>query len=220
MFGTNFDVTLENVFSTVEHTIRMLSVTRSSRAYNRRDLEGMRDRLLAAIAIVMEAALAERADNGRARHAGHPCDYHTQLVRDVLEPGDHIISFNYDCVIDSALKECGSKKWNARYGYGFDLGPRGANLEGDEAWQPETPATKGSTIHLHKVHGSLHFQFADGDKGVGKRQKIKLKKRPYTKQKGTPRYSIIPPESNKPYDKGILRGCGATPPRRWDRPGI
>jgi len=198
LFGTNFDVTLENVFATVEHTLRMLRTTGAERAYRKQDLETMRDRLLAAIAIALEASLAERAEDGHARQSFRECQYHDKLVKDLLRNEDAIISFNYDCVIDDSLRRLGDNKWNARYGYGFNLGPRGVNLRGEVFWQPEFPAKQDLTIHLHKLHGSLHFQF--GSQG----KKVNLKKRPYTKQLGTPRYTIIPPESNKAYDKGIF----------------
>lgn len=199
LFGVNFAVTLEDVFSTVEHTIRMLSVTRSQRAYKKSDLQEMRDRLMAAIAIVLEASLAERRDDGHAKQSAKPCQHHGRIVKDILRKRDHVISFNYDCVIDNALTQHGDGKWDAHYGYGFNLGPRGANLQGDDAWQPSKPAGKTTTIQLHKLHGSLHFKFA----GSGSK-KVNLKQRPYTKQHGTPRYSIIPPESNKAYDTGIF----------------
>jgi len=199
LFGTNFEITLEDMFSTIEHTIRMLSVTGSQRAYKKSDLQAMRDRLMAAIAIVLEASLAEHHDDGHAKQSAKSCNYHDKMVTDVLQKKDHIISFNYDCVIDYALRDHGNGKWNPRYGYGFDLGPRGANLEGDNHWSPPKPATRNTTIHLHKLHGSLHFKF-----GTTNPKKITLKQRPYTKQYGTPRYSIIPPESNKAYDKGIF----------------
>jgi len=199
LFGTNFTVTLEDVFSTIEHTIRMLSVTGSQRAYKKDDLQAMRDRLMAAIAIVLEASLAEHGSAGHAKLSARPCEYHKKMVTDILRKQDHVISFNYDCVIDYALKDHGDNKWNPHYGYGFNLGPRGTNLEGDNAWKPKQPATQEDTISLHKLHGSLHFKF-----GMSNPKKITLKQRPYTKQRGTPRYSIIPPESNKAYDKGIF----------------
>jgi hypothetical protein len=199
LFGANFAVTLEDVFSTLEHTIRMLSVTQKQRAYKKSHLQAIRDRLMAAIAIVMEASLAEHGDDGHAKQSALPCKYHEKIVNKILRRKDHIISFNYDCVIDYALRARGDGKWDPHYGYGFNLGPRGTNIEGDDAWRPEKPAGQNTTIHLHKLHGSLHFQFGEGDS-----KKVRLKERPYTKQHGTPRYSIIPPESNKAYDKGIF----------------
>lgn len=199
LFGVNFSVSLETVFATLEHTIRMLRVTGSTRAYKREDLEGMRDRLLGAIAVLMEASIAEHGASGAAKLQPKECKYHRNLVTKMVESGDDIISFNYDCVIDHALRMGGSGKWNARYGYGFDLGPGGKNMKGDEAWNPKQPAVKDTTVHLYKLHGSLHFKFEGGDSKA-----VALKQRPYTKQNGTPRFSIIPPESNKAYDKGLF----------------
>ena len=200
LFGVNFAVTLEDVFSTVEHTIRMLSVTRKQRAYKKKaDLQAIRDRLMSAIAIVLEASLAERSSDGHAKQTARACGHHAKFVTNILQKKDHIISFNYDCMIDDALAKHGDGKWNPRYGYGFNLGPRGANLIGDNAWTPKKPAAITSTIHLHKLHGSLHFKF-----GTTNTKEVRLKERPYTKQHGTPRYSIIAPESNKPYDTGIF----------------
>lgn len=197
LFGMNFFVTLEDVFSTLEHTIRMISVTGRERAYKKNDLMKMRARLMSAIAVVLEASLVERREGGRAAQTPRKCSHHEELVKRVLRPGDHIVSFNYDCVIDYALKERGEKKWNPRYGYGLPLGPRGARLTGDRHWAPGTPAGKGDTIHLHKLHGSLHFVIKRSDR-------VQLKQRPYTKQRGMSHFAIIPPESNKPYDKGVF----------------
>jgi uncharacterized protein (DUF2267 family) len=199
LFGNNFEVTLETVFATLEHTIRMLRTTGTQRAYKRADLEAMRDRLLGAIAIAMEASLAERSKDGHVKQAAKACRHHQEIVKQVLQRKDHIVSFNYDCVIDYALQAVGDDKWHPRYGYGFDLGARGVNLSGDSAWAPGTLGTRETTIHLHKLHGSLHFRFESTES-----KRVDLKQRPYTKQRGTPRYSIIPPESNKAYDRGIF----------------
>ena len=54
------------------------------------------------------------------------------FTEQLLMPGDEIISFNYDCIIDDSLRRCGDMKWNARYGYGFDLGLGGSQLSGDD----------------------------------------------------------------------------------------
>ncbi len=199
LFGSNFTVTLETAFATVEHTLRMLETTGAKREFKKRDLQEIQSRLLAAIAIAMEASLNERGPNGRMTRTPRACEHHKRLVTQVLKAGDHVISFNYDCTIDYALKASGHHKWNARYGYGFNLGPRGTNLREETAWQPPQPASKRDTVHVHKLHGSMHFQFA----GQGSRQ-ITLKQRPYTKQRGTTRFSIIPPESNKAFDKGVF----------------
>jgi hypothetical protein len=201
IFGHNFSVSLETVFATLEHTIRMIKTTGSKRAFKVKDLEGMRDRLLQAIAVVMEESITEPGKSGASTQTPRTCEHFKRLVRDRLQKSDDIISFNYDCVIDHALREYGDGKWNARHGYGFGLGPRGSSLSGDEHWSPKSPSTKSETVHLYKLHGSLHFKW-DSDSAP----RVTLKQRPYTKQNGTPRFRIIPPESNKAYDKGLFAG--------------
>lgn len=201
LFGTNFSVTLENVFATLEHTIRMLRTTGDTRAFNREELVEKRDRLLQAIAVVLEESLGRHILSEPDDRDHCECEQHAALVGKVLEAGDDILSFNYDCTIDYSLKNNGSGKWNPRYGYGFGLGPGGRSLSGDKYWAPREPSDKEHTIHLYKLHGSLHFQITE----KGDKLKIRLKQRPYTKQIGDLRFTIIPPESNKAYDKGAFR---------------
>jgi hypothetical protein len=201
LFGSNFSSTLETVFTTLEHTIRMLQTTGNNRAFNQSSLVKSRDRLEQAIAVVLEESLAGTVSGGGSSHTPVSCDFHDALVRKVLQPRDNIISFNYDCVIDYALKKCGSGKWNARYGYGLDLGLGRQNLTGDSHWNPTTPIRKKDTLKLFKLHGSLHFQITGT-----KKDKVNLKQRPYTRQRGNLKFSIIPPEWNKAYDKGFFAG--------------
>lgn len=193
LFGVNFRVSLETMFTTIEQTIRMVKATRESREWRTAELEPMRSRLMQAIGAVLEESLQD-GTAGNARKS-ETCEHHRSLVNS-LKPADTILSFNYDCLIDQALKDAGAGKWNARYGYGFDLGSRGSRLEGDQEWQPVPPSPKDGTIHLYKLHGSLHFQISEEPPG------IVLKARPYTKQHGALKFTIIPPESNKAYDQG------------------
>lgn len=202
IFGHNFSVSLETVFATLEHTIRMIETTGSKRAFKGKNLEGMRDRLLQAIAVVMEESITERGKGGASKQTPRTCEHFKRLVENHLQPGDDIISFNYDCVVDHSLREHGDGKWSARHGYGFGLGPGGKNLRGDENWNPEQPASKSETVHLYKLHGSLHFQW----KSESSTPQVTLKQRPYTKQHGNHKFRIIPPESNKAYDKGVFAG--------------
>lgn len=197
IFGQNFDVTMETVFSTLEHTWRMLGTTGDKRAFNRTQMREKRDRLLQALAVVLEDSLAEKAEDQHSRITHRKCNYHAALVRELMRAGDEIISFNYDCVIDDTLKANGNRKWNARYGYGFELGARGSRLRGDSYWQPAEPSDKANSIKLYKLHGSLHFKVQK----AGNFQSVTLKQRPYTRQGGDLKFSIIPPESHKAYDK-------------------
>jgi hypothetical protein len=198
LFGVNFSVTVETVFTTLENTIRMLETTGENRDFRRSELQEKRSRLEQAIAVAFEDSLAEKAA-GHSSLTPRPCDYHSRFVSDLLQAGDDIISFNYDCLLDFALRDRGSGKWHPRYGYGFKLGARGKLLTGDQFWRPTTPPPPGNdnTVHLYKLHGSLHFQISGPDDNPC----IYLKQRPYTKQKGNLKFSIIPPEWHKAYDK-------------------
>src|SRR4029079_1376550 len=191
LFGVNFDVSMETVFTTLEHTERMIQTTGENRDFRRSDINEKKERLKQAIAATLEEALCEGG-----QHEGTQCEYHAKLVES-LKADDEIVTFNYDCLIDEALRRSGDSKWNARYGYGFGRGKGRRNLSGEDNWMPAVPATKHATIKLYKLHGSLHFD-ASGDK-------VKLKQRPYTKQFGQLRFTIIPPESNKRYDQGIFK---------------
>ena len=201
LFGHNFRATLETMFATVEHTLRMLDTTGAGRAFSKDDLKRVRGDLLAAIAVAMEEALMVPGDHGTSKREPRICEHHQKFVEKVLvAPDDAVVSFNYDCVIDDALKRFGDGKWNPRYGYALPLGARGKRMTGDGDWQSAKPAAQKQTLHLYKLHGSLHFQVDAKDP-----PSVHLKKLPYTKLKGTPKFTIIPPESNKAYDKGVFR---------------
>lgn len=200
IFGTNFSVTLETVYTTIEHTMRMLSVTGETRDYKLKDIKEKKARLEQAIALVLEESLTEKDDQGHSSVTPKSCSHHNAFVDKVLKAKDEIISFNYDCVLDYSLKNTGSKKWSPRYGYYLPLGSRGARLRGDEFWNPVTPAGEKATVHLYKLHGSLNFHVT----GEGTSSKTALKQRPYTKQSGNLKFTIIPPEWHKAYDKGIF----------------
>jgi hypothetical protein len=198
LFGVNFNVTMETVFTTLEHTERMIQTTGENRDFKGSEINEKKERLKQAIAATLEEALCEGG-----LQTGTECLNHRRLVRR-MQSGDEIVSFNYDCLIDETLRRRGNLKWNARYGYGFVLGKARGNLSGDQHWMPERPASKDETIKLYKLHGSLHFDTLD--------DKVKLKQRPYTKQHGDLRFTIIPPESNKRYDQGVFK-------RLWNQAG-
>ena len=202
IFGNNFDVTMEGVFTTLEHTLRMLETTGETRDFKKTDLRAKRDRLVQAVAVALEDSMTEQSVGGHSSVVPKRCDHHAKFVRDVLYPRDSIVTFNYDCLLDYSLKDAGDEKWNARYGYGFKLGAKGKLLTGDNYWQPDQPAEKETTAHVYKLHGSLHFDVTSTSTG----ESVKLKQRPYTKQHGSMKFTIIPPEWHKAYDKGVFSG--------------
>jgi len=176
---------LEEFFTLVEgftSIIRLLK--KGTKNYRLDRINAVRKNLMQAIASVFEESLCDRFV---AKYEAKPCEYHQTLVAS-LKKQDTIISFNYDCVIDQNLKKFGSEKWHARYGYGL---PQKWNYPGVDFWEADKPSSKADTIELLKLHGSLNWQFDEN------RKRIKFKDRPYTRQYGDMRFSIIPPEAHK-----------------------
>jgi len=159
-------------------------------------LQQMRNSLLQAIAAVFEESMV--VPNSTAPRA---CEFHQGLVKS-MRPADTILTYNYDCLIDHTLKANGNDKWSPRYGYGFNLGGHGANLVGDGFWNPQSPAKKNKSMLVLKLHGSLHFKVSDPESS---QPRITLKERPYTRQHGNLKFTILAPEWAKPYDRGIFR---------------
>lgn len=184
LFGSNFTLTLEDYFTQLEFLLSTASGPgRSSGQLDLGNaLRDKRNRLMAALAAVLEAS-TNPAIFGRTARG---CQYH-RLIAKQLAPGDTVISFNYDCVIDDALRREGSGQWSARWGYGF---PRGFAVDNWDYWtpSPDTVASSNDTIRLLKLHGSVHFQIQSNA--------VRLKERLH-RQRGTPRFDIIPPQWNK-----------------------
>jgi hypothetical protein len=181
LFGSNFHLTLEDYFTQLEFLISSVNLaTRSPDNYA--NLSIRRDHLMAGLGAVLESSTGEilKAESG--------CVLHKKLVAK-LQPSDTIISFNYDCIIDDALKRFSAAEWDPTWGYGF---PSEYDVRGVESWTPDAPASSSrACIRLLKLHGSVNWQLPSraGDP-------IRLKTRLY-KQRGTPRFSIIPPVWNK-----------------------
>ena len=196
MFGTNFSVTMETMFTTLEHTSRMLETTGENKDFTVEDIWRKQNRLKQAIAAVLEESISPSVTTP------NDCRYHERLVRG-LRKSDAIISFNYDCVIDHSLKLHGATKWNPHHGYGFILkGAGGKNLTGDQFWMPPgSGVVAADSIKLLKLHGSLNFLVTNE---METRPTVHLKERPYTKQHGELRFTIIPPESSKRYEQGVF----------------
>ncbi len=200
-FGHNFSLGLERVFTVFEFYQRVKSAiaTDSSKAL---DFTAARSNLLQALAAVLEESLTDSTPDGSGSTDMIPCEYHRQLV-EKLNGNDTIMSFNYDCLIDLALKRHGSGRWNPHYGYNLPLrkGPN-SRIAGEEAWQPSgTVAAKDKTITLLKLHGSLHFAKAKPSQSGSP---YRLKQHPYTRRNGRLQFEIIPPEWNKKFDDALF----------------
>ncbi|HKQ58296.1 MAG TPA: SIR2 family protein [Candidatus Eisenbacteria bacterium] len=209
LFGANFRVTLETMFTTVEQLAAMSGMRPSGGKQERRRFQRMRTCLLQALAGVLEESLTEHAEattgsSSPASGTGYAlrtCRFHQKIVES-LAYSDSVISLNYDCLVDVALRDHGHGRWNARYGYCLPMQP-----VGEGAWNPDPPASRGRSISLFKLHGSLHF-------GKHRRNVLRLKARPYSHMKKNQvlQFEIIPPESQKrltdPTFRHIWSGAG------------
>ncbi len=198
LFGSNFSLTMEDYFSQLASIERMNELTgRAPRRFNGRTVAEMRKSLRGGLAAVLEAS-TDVSKKGTA-----PCAYHGVLVEH-LNPRDTVISFNYDCVMDHALRRCASTKWSALYGYGFDRPRR--TVTGDEYWSAaRPPRSSAGSVNLLKLHGSLNWQFVVQEE----RTTVRLKQRLY-QQHGIPRFEIIPPEAAKDLTQAFF-------PTLWSR---
>lgn len=194
LFGSNFSLTLEEYFTQLEAMIRSVRLAGSpSKEFSVTALTAKRSRLLEALSAVLE----ESADVSKVKSIPRttPCTYHQAIVES-LHPRDTIISFNYDCVIDDALRRWGAGRWSAQYGYSL---PRPGTLEGHEHWSaPRPPTRHNRSINLLKLHGSINwFPFPSSPD-----EPIRLRQRPY-KQRGQKLYEIVPPEYVKDLNRPI-----------------
>ncbi len=83
------------------------------------------------------------------------CEFHGRIAK-LLSSGDSVLSFNYDCIMDAALRDSGGNRWDpARGGYGFDIGGN------RDAWRHPTKGKPPKrSIKLLKMHGSLNWTLA------------------------------------------------------------
>lgn len=192
LFGPNFNLTMEEYFTQLESMATMSRIAPTGdRSFSPKEIREKRDRLMAALAAVLE----ESTDVSRRN--SEVCEHHAAIIGR-LEPQDTIITFNYDCVVDHALRQSAGGKWSAKYGYCF---PNPSRVAGHEHWSADNPPIgSNKTINLLKLHGSLNWQLPTGDQADG--DPIKLKQRLY-QQNGTPRFTIIPPE--------FVKNIGADP---------
>ena len=80
------------------------------------------------------------------------CEHHARLAG-ALRPKDAVISLNYDCLIDSALRDHAGRRWDPSIGYGLKI------TRGADAWRRWGPGRTATTpIRLLKLHGSLNWR--------------------------------------------------------------
>lgn len=191
VYGPNYRVTLEEYVTQLESLAEMVEMLPgSSSAFSAEGLGEMRTRLLNALSAVLEEAADVSKSTSLAKK--EPCGYHSAIAR-CLNPKDTIVTFNYDCVMDDALRRIGAGKWSAQYGYCFS---NPARVTGYEVWSAnDAPTGLNSSVNLLKLHGSLNWRpLPSGDA-----DEIRLRERPY-KQAGDKEYELVPPENAKRLD--------------------
>ena len=84
---------------------------------------------------------------------GQRCDYLNTLVA-AVDAKDTFLSFNYDCLIDEALRHTAGRRWRPDRGYGVNIS------QGIERWHVHagTGRFPDPGIMLLKPHGSLNWQ--------------------------------------------------------------
>lgn len=196
IYGSNYQVTLEQYVTQIESLLQIAGLaTVRSVAFPKERLEKMRGRLLVALSAVLE----ESADVAKSTSVAvrHPCGYHRAIVESLVAR-DTIVTFNYDCVIDDALRRHAKGNWSAKYGYCF---PNPARVEAHAPWDAEGARHEtNKTINLLKLHGSLSWRPLPEDDS-----EIRLRERPY-KQGGDKEYELVPPENRKHIeDRPVLK---------------
>ena len=80
------------------------------------------------------------------------CDYHEALAA-ALYSGDTVMSFNYDCLMDTALRDRGKGCWSATDGYHVPVTAGAGAWDGRKVRGPRAK----NPIKLLKLHGSLNW---------------------------------------------------------------
>lgn len=83
---------------------------------------------------------------------GTDCEYHNLLAAR-LHSQDAVVSFNYDCIMDRALRSKAGSRWDPTVGYGFEI------QVGAFPWAKRSKGRNPkSTIQLLKMHGSVNWR--------------------------------------------------------------
>jgi hypothetical protein len=125
-------------------------------------------------------------DGASGKH--RTCDHHDRLS-EFLHAEDAIVTFNYACLMDEALRRKAGRGWDPTRSYGFEIQEAAA-----AAWRAE--ASRGRPIKvpiaLPKLHGSLNWDRSAGFEPTD----LLLRKDPYT-HNGRAAAEVVPPVWDK-----------------------
>lgn len=118
---------------------------------------------------------------------GERCTWHDRLVS-ALRPGDTIVTFNYDCLVDRSLRTIAKRNWDPETGYGIDA--RG-HLD---AWRDHSGTGRFPVkqVQLLKLHGSMNW-------GIDTQGRLQLLVDPYAPRPEDD-LCIVPPLWQKSFD--------------------
>lgn len=179
--GSAHNTTLEQYFSLLAAMPEVMSISPSDR-FKERTRKKMIRYLTKSVAVLLKEALQESDD----QHLY--CKHHDAMVN-ALRAGDSILTFNYDCTVDWALKQSGKSRWNPMTGYGIQC-------SGSDVWATNHKVQPESPIRLLKMHGSLHFKWVS-------EQSLDLWPTPFRSDKED--FMIIPPVMSKKLGPGFVR---------------
>lgn len=166
-FGARLNVSMEEFFSQAEYTDRFHTQIKVGRGRRTGRYKKALEAFYESIPLLFDKAVG----NGR-------CEYHERLAR-MLFTDDAVMSFNYDCIVDAALRDVARTRWDpGKDGYGFSV------KAGAEHWRGRRGKGRPSrSVTLLKPHGSLNWTV------LGRRVTLAVK--PY--QNSSAKGRIIPP---------------------------
>jgi hypothetical protein len=142
----------------------------------------------------------------------HTSPAHDKVLRQ-LEAGDTVLTFNYDLVIEEALRA--NNLWSPRDGYGVAA----HGITGDWCRRWRSPGGSAglpkSKISLLKLHGSINWTLYNNNE-------IRIKPRPYVvrTRKGRPVFedvSVLPPGWHKRIDRNPYKKLWRTARLRLEK---
>lgn len=177
VYGSGLNVGLETVFNNLDAARVFHSTFNITKG---RYLEEPK-RLIDALRLVLPALLGETIHG--------ECEFHAALAN-TLRVGDAVISLNYDCVMDAALRDHSGFRFDPdRGGYGVDV------ASGADAWRRSGRGRRAQgSILLLKLHGSLNWR--------GPALPLRLRSDPYRE---VAQGVIAPPLTNKPVEDDPFR---------------
>ena len=135
---------------------------------------------------------------------------HLEFVRKAIKPGDVLLTFNYDPLIEQALLLGASDgdspiRWHERDGYGVEVVPLDSN--------PPPRPDEQSNVHVLKLHGSVDWLCRADEQPTPPLRALRITSSSMRGQgmiarasDGVPlRPVIVPPLPNKSYEAMVLQ---------------